>query len=235
MSIRPSQANTPQCVILCGGADEPDIARIDEIISLYPTHILIGIDRGGLRLIEQGYRLDFAVGDFDSVTPQENALIVAQTDVMEKYHSEKDDTDMELGLLLAQRVAPEADYYILGGIGKQQGRLDHLLANIWLVFQPRFEMSIGRLQFIEVNHRIHFFKPGSYSLSPAYQEQYVSLVSLTAVKQLQITGAKYQLATIDIDYPRALISNEFYDEQAIELSFEEGLIMVLHVHEEKTF
>lgn len=233
MSTRLSQPKASECVILCGGADEPDIARIAELIPHYASHLLIGIDRGGLHLIEQGYRLNFAVGDFDSVTPEERALIEEQTDVMEKYHCEKDDTDMELGLLLAQKVAPEADYYILGGIGKQQGRLDHLLANIWLVFQPRFQESIGRLQFIEVNHRIHFFTPGSYRIAPAYQEQYVSLISLTAVKQLQITGAKYELAVTDIDYPRALISNEFYAMQPIELSFQEGLIMVLHVHEDK--
>lgn len=232
MSIRPNQAKAPQCVILCGGADEPDIARIDEITRHYPAHLLIGIDRGALRMVKEGYRLDFAVGDFDSVTLEEKAFIEAHTDVMEKYRSDKDDTDMELGLLLAQKVAPEADYYILGGIGKQQGRLDHLLANIWLVFQPRFKTSIGRLQFVEVNHRIHFFEPGTYSLSPVYQEQYLSLVSLTAVKQLQIIGAKYPLTTTDIAYPRALISNEFYGNQAIELSFKEGLIMVLHVHED---
>lgn len=226
------QANVSQCVILCGGADEPDIQRIADITALYESSVFVGVDRGGLKLIQHGYRLDYAIGDFDSVTSEEKAHIRANAEVMEQYHSEKDDTDMELGLLLAQKAAPEADYFIFGGIGKQQGRLDHLLANIWLVFQPRFSNIIGRLQFIEMNHRIHFFKPGSYTLHAAYREQYVSVISLTAVKELQIVGAKYEMKARDIDYPRALISNEFQSLQPIRVSFSEGLIMILHVHEE---
>lgn len=233
MAKRITQVRASQCVILCGGADEPDIQRIADITALYESSLFVGVDRGGLKLIQHGYRLDYAIGDFDSVTSEEKAQIRANAEVMEQHHSEKDDTDMELGLLLAHNIAPEADYFIFGGIGKQQGRLDHLLANIWLVFQPRFSNLVGRLQFIEMNHRIHFFKPGSYILQAAYREQYVSVISLTAVKGLQIVGAKYEMEARDIDYPRALISNEFYPSQPIELSFREGLIMILHVHEEQ--
>lgn len=233
MSNSSTHSNVSQCVILCGGADEPDIHQLADITTQYNTSVFIGVDRGSLTLIQHGYPLDYAIGDFDSVTGEEIALIAANTEVLQKHPSDKDDTDMELGLLLAQKIAPSADFYILGGIGKQRGRLDHLIANIWLVFQPRFKNLISRLQFVEANLRIQFFTAGNYTLQAVYQDQFVSVISLTAIKQLEIMGAKYELQAVDIKYPRALISNEFYPSQPIHLSFKEGLIMILHVQEEK--
>lgn len=220
-----------QCVILCGGADAPDLERVDQLMSLYSTTKFVGVDRGGLALIQAGYPLNIALGDFDSVTPDELALIQANSQDSQKYSAMKDDTDMELALEMTIERYPAADYYIFGGIGEQQGRLDHMFANIWLVYQPRFQAVIDRLQFIEANHVIKFYKPGNYQIEANRETDYLSLVSLTAVKQLTIHNAKYDLEAIDLAYPRALISNEFYKEQAVQFSFKAGIIMIMWVEE----
>ncbi|MGO4927320.1 thiamine diphosphokinase [Fundicoccus sp. Sow4_F4] len=221
-----------QCVILCGGADAPDLKRVAQLISIYSSTFLVGVDRGGLALIKAGYSLDYAFGDFDSVTPDELEIIREHSHKLQQYSPIKDDTDMELALSISIERYSEADYYVFGGIGEQQGRLDHMFANIWLVYQPRFQAVIHRLQFIESNHVIKFYKPGSYQIQANKQTDYLSLISMTALKQLSIQYAKYELDPVDIAYPRALISNEFIDQQPVQISFEEGIIMVMWVEEE---
>lgn len=220
-----------QSVILCGGADAPDLGQIASLLNQYQATAFIGVDRGGLKLIEAGYDLDYAVGDFDSVTSQELHTIDTHSQKLERHSSMKDDTDMELALELAIEEYPEADYYIFGGIGEQQGRLDHLFANVWLVFQPRYLAVIDRLQFIEANHMIKFYKPGQHQITADPETHFLSLISLTAMKQLSIQFAKYNLEAVDIPYPRALISNEFIDQQTVQIAFEEGILMVMWVEE----
>lgn len=221
-----------QCIILCGGADAPDLGRVDQLLSLYSSTKFVGVDRGGLALIEAGFSLDYAFGDFDSVSSAELKIIEEHSESIQKYSAEKDDTDMELALALSIQRYPEADYFIFGGIGEQQGRLDHMFANVWLVYQPRFQSIIDRLQFIEANHVIKFFKPGTYQIKANNQTDYLSLITLSAVKQLSIKYAKYELKPIDIAYPRALISNEFIEGQAVQFSFAEGILMIMWVEEE---
>lgn len=63
---------------------------------------------------------------------------------------------------------------------------------------------------------------------------YLSIITLTAVEQLSIQNAVYNLGTTDIGYPRALISNEFIDKNhPVKLSFKQGLVLVLRVNERK--
>ena len=145
----------------------------------------------------------------------------------------KDDTDMELALELTSNYYPEADYYIFGGIGEQAGRLDHLFANVWLIFQPRYQAIIHRLQFIEYNHIIKFYKAGNHQVEVSERTEFLSIISMTAVRQLSIKHAKYNLEPIDIAFPRALISNEFIDQKTVQLSFIEGIVMVMWVTEGK--
>lgn len=220
-----------ECVILCGGADAPDLARIQSITALYSSVKFIGVDRGGLKLIEAGHTLDHALGDFDSVNSQELATIKQHSHHLQSYSPMKDDTDMELALELTSNYYPEADYYIFGGIGEQAGRLDHLFANVWLIFQPRYQAIIHRLQFIEYNHVIKFYTAGKHQIEANERTDYLSIISMTAVRQLSIKHAKYNLEPVDIAFPRALISNEFINQNTVQLSFIEGIVMVMWVTE----
>ena len=89
-----------ECVILCGGADAPDLARIQSITALYSSVKFIGVDRGGLKLIEAGHTLDHALGDFDSVTLEELKTIKAKKII--KLNPIKDETDTLYALRLCK-------------------------------------------------------------------------------------------------------------------------------------
>ncbi|UUX34086.1 thiamine diphosphokinase [Fundicoccus culcitae] len=220
-----------EVIFICGGAGEPALDQIETIKKNYPSHYYIGADRGALRLVKAGFFIDEAVGDFDSVTEPELQLIQQNTHTFERFKAEKDDTDMEIALEYAMKHNENADIYIFGGIGAFGGRMDHLIANLWLIYQPRFERITNQLFFIEANHRVNFFKPGSYRLAYVPNFKYVSIISLTKVVALTIQGAKYELSARDFNYPRALISNEFVVQKDICVSFSEGILMVVYAND----
>ena len=220
-----------EVVIICGGASEPALEQIASLNEVYQKVWLIGVDRGAWRLVQAGYVLDIAVGDFDSVDEAERRQIQASSHVFHLLEAEKDDTDMEIGLSLAIQHYPQADYVLIGSLGEQGGRLDHGLCNIWLAHQPRFQPVLDRLTLVEHHHVGRFYLPGNYQL--VYQPcRYLSIISLTPTKQLQIQGAKYSLKPTDFSYPRALISNEYQPtHETVQLSFEEGLVLVFWVNQ----
>ena len=94
----------------------------------------IGVDRGALYLLEQGKSLDAAIGDFDSLSQEEYEKVKAQAKFLKQSPAEKDDTDTQLGLLYAIEHFPDVQYRLAGLTG---GRLDHFLANFWMVLEPR--------------------------------------------------------------------------------------------------
>lgn len=220
-------------VIICGGASQPAIDELSKYIDAQTSIATIGVDAGCLELIKHGYKIDYAVGDFDSVTEDEFQLIKEHSSDLIKHPAQKDDTDMELAIEVAIENYPQADYYIVGAIGETKGRLDHMLANIWMVYQPRFQAIVDRMQFIERNHVFQFFTEGRHQLRVKdAMPDYLSIISMTAVDGLKIEGAVYELAETNFTYPRALISNEFVnEEQEIHISFNKGIVLVLWVNE----
>ncbi|MGX7108609.1 thiamine diphosphokinase [Facklamia miroungae] len=211
-------------IIICAGAPHPALNYLD----LPSDRIcLIGVDGGAWQLVEAGYRLNFAVGDFDSVNQDQLAQIESASQEVLKYPAAKDDTDMEIGLELALSQDERCPIEVYGAIGHGVGRLDHLIGNLWLVYQERFRSLIPRLIFIEFDQMIRFFIPGNHSLENINDCHYLSIISMTPTKSLRIAGAKYNLEPTDFTLPRALVSNEFMDHHPISLSFREGLIMVI--------
>ncbi|GLX68106.1 thiamine diphosphokinase [Paenibacillus glycanilyticus] len=113
-------------IIICTGGRLGD--WIHSCIS--PGDRLIGADRGALFLVQQGYKPDLALGDFDSVTSDELALIQANSGETITYDPiDKDYTDTELAFRYALDKNP-AEIRMLGALGT---RFDHSLANVHLL------------------------------------------------------------------------------------------------------
>lgn len=74
---------------------------------------------------ELGFRVDLAVGDFDSISSE----TLASIEQVEPYPPDKDATDLELALAAALRLEPER-ILVVGSAG---GRLDHLVGSLLLV------------------------------------------------------------------------------------------------------
>ena len=81
----------------------------------------IGIDRGSFYLLEEDLPLDFAIGDFDSLSSEERERVRQNAKIFSSS-GRKDDTDTQLALLMAIEHFPNAKIDIIGATG---GRIDH--------------------------------------------------------------------------------------------------------------
>ncbi|MGM0214656.1 thiamine diphosphokinase [Enterococcus sp. AZ109] len=185
--------------------------------------LFVGIDRGNLYLLNAGICPDLAVGDFDSLTEDEQRKVFHSVDEISQSPAEKDDTDTQLALSKVFERYPEADVTIIGATG---GRLDHLLANIWLGLEPRFEPYLKQFQLKDKTNTVSYLAAGSHKVFQEKDMKYLGYCCLTPIKELTLRNVKYPLTNSDILQPTSLASNEFLVGEA-EISFTCGTIAVI--------
>jgi len=211
--------------ILAGGPEDllPDL-------NLYTNKdsIWIGADRGVFHLLKRGIKPSVAFGDFDSVTPQELAIIENKVEKLKQFKPEKDETDMELALNWALEQNPET-IRLFGATG---GRLDHLLANLQLLVKPLQDGRSTEVVLIDRSNTVFCKGPGSYQINRIASEKYISFVPLTpAVSGLTLKGFKYPLEHRHISLGSTLcISNELINDSGT-FSFSEGILIVIRSHD----
>ncbi|AEB73388.1 thiamine diphosphokinase [Lentilactobacillus buchneri] len=183
----------------------------------------IGIDRGNLHLIERGIDPLVAIGDFDSLKPAELQLVRDHIKDIRQSIPEKDDTDTQLGLKVAlqEHHADRLDIY-----GATGGRLDHFLANLWMVLEPRFKPYAPKIRMIDKQNTITFFLPGTYQIEKEPDKKYLAFVALTPMDHLTLFDEKYQLNDYQVKHPMSLASNEFVGETA-RFKFGSGVMCVI--------
>src|SRR5438552_2858054 len=121
--------------------------------------LVIAADGGARHAAALGRRLDLWVGDGDSIGEDELAAIAAAGIPVRRSPVEKDESDTELALLAALD-ARAARITILGALGG--ARLDHELANVWLLGHPRIAGCDVRL--LDAAVRMRLVGPGRADL-----------------------------------------------------------------------
>jgi thiamine pyrophosphokinase len=90
---------------------------------------------GGIRhLLGINITPDVLIGDLDSVSPAGLVWCQKRKVEIKKYPAEKDQTDFELALDYAMNSV-QGELIVYGAMG---GRIDHTLANIGLLSDPRY-------------------------------------------------------------------------------------------------
>lgn len=170
----------------------------------------------------------FAVGDFDSVTPETLAYFRQQQGIAwYPLNPQKDDTDTEFAVRLAIKNGAEK-ITILGGTGS---RLDHVLGNIELL---GIGMEAGvPIELVDACNRIRMIKSGIVLKKEQRFGKYVSLIPYTdCVKHLYLTGFLYPLSDFCLQGFCSLgISNEIVENEA-EIKFDGGILLVLETSDE---
>jgi thiamine pyrophosphokinase len=126
---------------------------------LVPDALVIAADSGVDHAYAIGLRVDVAIGDFDSISPEGLERAQAEGARIERHPAAKDQTDLELALDEAVRLGA-TDIVILGVGG---GRLDHLLANVLLMTSPRF--AACRITAFDGVVRVHVVHGGEPATS----------------------------------------------------------------------
>jgi len=186
--------------------------------------VWIGVDRGVQYLIEHGIIPDFAVGDFDSVSPEEWNAIKEHVDGVSRFKPEKDETDMELALLWAIKQNPST-IRIYGASG---GRLDHFMANALML--AHFKQLYPRVHFelSDIQNSISVYVPGTFDIHRNDRKRYVSFIPLSPkVSGITLRGFKYPLTGKTVPFGSSLcISNELKEHTGT-FSFENGILMMI--------
>ena len=182
----------------------------------------VGADRGALRLVKRGIQPVMVVGDFDSIDAAElqtvkDALVGA---VVVKPDQDHTDTQLAIKSIFAQLQPDEVHLY-----GATGGRLDHLLANMWLVLDPVFRQWAPQIKLIDKQNSVRFFLPGDYQITKEADKRYLAFVPLMPM-HLTLPDEKYQLDAAYNAYPISWASNEFSGNTG-HFSFDAGVLAVI--------
>lgn len=206
---------------MAGGPSEliPDLVQfVDE------TGIWMGVDRGTQLIMEAGIQPDLAVGDFDSINAEEWTVLEEKVPRMRRFKPEKDETDMELALVYALEEQPET-VRVFGATG---GRLDHFLANAFLIAAFKRQHPSVSFELIDVTNQLTVHLPGNYQVIKDRCKPYISFIpAFGGAGGLTLHGFKYPLENRDIPAGSSLcISNELIQETG-HFSFEKGILMMI--------
>ena len=193
----------PNTVIVAGGNCDLTLHR--EILN---DAFLIGTDRGALYLADNGYNVDLAVGDFDSVSEAEMERIYRSAGEIERLNAEKDVTDLEYAIARAVKITA-GTVHIFGATGT---RLDQTMSAINLL---KLLHDNGREAFIyDRNNRIRLAE-GHASLKKS-EYRYVSLIPYgDLLMNVSLKGFKYSGERLMLERRSSLgISNEITDDTA---------------------
>ena len=180
-------------------------------------------DGGSRHLFRLNHLPDRVIGDMDSLEPELQAWLTAGSVPFDQHPPEKDETDLELALLLAAQ-SEEADIWLFGVLG---GRLDQMLANILLLSHPALE-----------GKKVKIITPAEQAWLVRYQTEIVgkvgdtvSLIPLSGDVQIEKTvGLRWPLHNEPLIFGQARgVSNSLTAAKAM-IMLSRGLLLCIHMN-----
>ena len=198
------ESNSIRKIVIVAGADT-DLASNRELLQ---GAYLIGADRGALFLVDNGYRVDASIGDFDSVSESEMNRIRRNSVSIISLSCDKDDTDIEHAVKYA--LGMEGIIHILGATGSRQDQTFSAVNLLKICHDHCREAYIH-----DSNNRIRIID-GSVCIKKS-GFRYVSLIPYgdDPVK-VSLKGLKYSGENIILERKTSRgISNEIVGEEAV--------------------
>ncbi|MFV0552205.1 MAG: thiamine diphosphokinase [Anaerorhabdus sp.] len=165
----------------------------------------VGIDRGALRLAEQGIHMKFAIGDFDSISDAERKLVAAFAEEVIQLNSMKDSSDSQIAIEeCIERGYTNGVFY--GALGR---RLDHQYVNQKLCMLDEFDCTC-----IDTFNKMYSLNKGSHTIDKLDY----TYCSFFAIEDAVVTleGFKYPLNEYFISTKNLIgLSNEILDKHAV--------------------
>ncbi len=181
------------------------------------AEVLIGADAGAVCLREAGLRIDYVVGDFDSVPAQLLQSLPAESVI---HDPGQDDTDLEKALRFAVTRWQHPHIVVVGTTGD---RLDHVLGNVCgaVRYADRAE-----IRFVE-DHSITYFghRQVQFDAPPGAT---VSLLPLGEVHGVRTEGLKWALHGETLTIGTRGVSNVVVS-SPVSVTWEQGYLVVIRL------
>ncbi|TDW16637.1 thiamine pyrophosphokinase [Breznakia blatticola] len=180
----------------------------------------IGVDGGALVLLEKNIPMDYAIGDFDSISSEQFAQLKEATTLIQ-LESEKDDSDSEHALKFALEHYDEVA--LTGVIG---GRMDHFIAIYNLMAYQKLNFAI-----FDSQNYIYPLEVGEYRM-----DKRTTYLSFFACEDSEVTlqGVKYPLVHRKLSSKDVYtVSNEIIEPYAV-LEVHSGRVIVIESDDANT-
>lgn len=206
-------------VILFAGAKIEDYGFCREYLE--DADAVICCDAGLVHTKALGIDPDYIVGDFDSVPAEILSYYKGKNIPIRQFPARKNETDMELGILLALELGA-TDLVLFGGIGD---RFDHTLANAHYLLSLLKKGVRARL--VDEKNCVEVID--SHLTLEGKVGDLVSTLPLSMeVKGITLRGFSYPLtdATLTLDGDYIAVSNVLAEERAA-IDVKEGYLFVI--------
>jgi len=211
-----------RAIIFAGGKlAHPD----QDLSSLQADDWIIAADGGAHHCLALGLAPKVAIGDFDSLTPDElHSLESAGTEVIRRPRH-KDETDLELAVRLAAEHGAD-EVLILGGLGE---RWDQSLANLLLPAAPGLERL--KLRLVDGPQEVTSLRGGQTLDLHGQPGDTVSLIPLGGdAVGVSTRGLEYPLAGGTLPYGATLGVSNTLTAKTASVSLSKGLLLCVHIH-----
>ncbi|MDF9825587.1 thiamine pyrophosphokinase [Breznakia sp. PF5-3] len=184
-----------------------------------PAYHYIGVDRGATILRELNIKMDYAIGDFDSISADELVELEKVTKI-KKLPVRKNESDSEYAIRFALQHYDEV--FITGVTG---GRLDHFISLYHLLAFADVPFTI-----VDNQNVIYKRKVGKYEIKTS--KKYLSLFacepSIITIENVEYPLSKQCLQTSDV----YTLSNESLQESSF-VKVEKGSIVIIESDDKK--
>lgn len=178
---------------------------------------VIGVDSGVEHLNKFAITPDLIIGDLDSIDKKLLTESAKKNIEIIKYPKNKDQTDFEIALDYAQKLEFES----IDIIGGENGEIDHLLSIFMTISINKCSYKIT---WFYGKQKIQF-NPKSISIN---LNQIFSLIPLSNIKNLNISGAKWNLQNKNIDFGSTRTLRNESVERLIKISCDEGKYCIIY-------
>ena len=184
--------------------------------------LLIAADGGSRHYQAQKITPDVLIGDLDSTEPELAARWKEKGVEVIRYPADKDQTDLELALLLAQERGAE-EILVYGAVG---GRLDMTFGNLILLAHPQLNIPIT---LICGQEEVHLLRQGDSLVVQGSPGDTLSLLPLHPDgAKISAQGVLYPLDDDKLEFGLTRgISNQLIQDKAL-IKLESGLVAVIH-------
>jgi len=215
-------------IIIISGGRFGDPIFFKKKIAEIGASLIIVCDGGVRHLQKLGIKPDVIIGDMDSIEPTQLKSYSAQGVKIIKYPANKDFTDTELALDYALNLKPTA-IYIWGALG---GRLDHTLANVFLLCKGQ-KAGIKTYLIDEYCETFIMNKEAAFVDAKGVT---VSLFALSPkVEGLSLSGFVYPLKNAVLTMGESLGISNIINKAHAKISVRDGNLLVIRYWQKDVF